>query len=295
MLKTISEHLKEKYGRKIYKLCVDGGFSCPNRDKDGLGGCTFCSAAGAGEFTHQGSIAQQAEMQKQLLSKKWPDVLVLDGAKYLMHFQNYSGTYAGMDKLEALYKEALDVPGALGLVVSTRPDLLKKEHLDLFLKYSAEWVELGLQSSNPMTHLDLNTQYTPDDFEKSANLLHSKNLDLVAHVIYGLPGETDDDFFRTIEFVSRCGCAGIKIHMLNILKGSQLAFARSPQQWQKDLPSMDQYVKAVKTALEILPRSTIVHRLTGDGKHSDIIAPNWVKNKRAVLNSINRKTSADKQ
>ncbi len=288
----IGSYLKTKYGRKIYKLSIDGGFSCPNRDELGRGGCLFCSARGSGDFTpeHSLTFAEQVARQKRQLAKKWQEITEISGERaFLIHFQNYSATYAPIERLQRLYGEALALDDVLGLVISTRPDLIAAEHADLFARFPIEWVELGLQSANDGTLSALNVGYCRSDFSAAVNKLKSWNIPVVAHIIYGLPGEADDDFFETVRYLSELGIFGVKIHMLNIVSDSALANQRTAQQWRDSMPSMEQYVSAVRKALDILPQEMVIHRLTGDGDQNKLIAPLWVKNKRKVLNSILKK------
>ncbi len=288
----IGSYLKSKYGRKIYKLSIDGGFSCPNRDAEGRGGCLFCSARGSGDFTPDAgyTFAEQVERQKRLLAKKWPEVTKIRGERaFLIHFQNYSATYAPIEELQSLYGEALALDDVLGLVISTRPDLIVDEHRELFAQFPIEWIELGLQSAHDETLAAMNVGYCRNDFGAALDMLKSWNIPVVAHIIYGLPGEADSHFFETVRYLAERGIFGVKIHMLNIVSDSALANFKTAQQWRDSMPSMAQYVSVVRRALDILPDDVVIHRLTGDGDHSKLIAPLWVKDKRAVLNGVNRK------
>ncbi len=288
----IGEYLKKTYGRKIYKLCVDGGFSCPNRKSRNEGGCLFCGSVGTGEFTGDFnlSIEEQVNQQKKLLSKKWPKILKIKNEKsFIIHFQNYSATYGKIEDLEKLYDEASSVENFLGLVISTRPDLINEDIINLLKKYEIMWVELGLQSANNITLSQMNVNYKLEDFKISVKLLKEANIKVVAHVIYGFLGENLDDFIKTINVIKELDIFGIKIHMLNILCDAPISKLKSKEEWNKIMPSMEEYINALKIALEILPKDIIIHRLTGDGDHKKIIAPTWVKNKRKVLNEINKR------
>ncbi len=288
----IGSYLKTKYGRKIYKLSIDGGFSCPNRDELGRGGCLFCSARGSGDFTpeHSLTFVEQVERQKRQLSKKWPEIRQIRGERaFLIHFQNFSATYAPIKQLQNLYCRAAALDDVLGLVISTRPDLIDDGHRDLFAQFPIEWLELGLQTANDETLAALNVGYCRSDFSSAVNKLKSWNIPVVAHIIYGLPGEEDRHFFETVRYLAELRIFGVKIHMLNVVGDSALARLKTAQQWRDDMPTMEQYVSAVRKALDLLPKEMVIHRLTGDGDHSKLIAPLWVKDKRKVLNSILKK------
>lgn len=273
---SINEYLKKEFGIKTIKLALDGGFTCPNRDgTKGYGGCAFCSAKGSGEF------ASTIDKQIELLSVKWPK------AKYLAYFQNHSNTYAPVEELREKYYEALNSPLIEGIVIGTRPDCIDGEVLDLLSEINKNyflWVELGLQTSNEKTSEFLNLKYTLSDFESSIEMLKSKDIKTVVHLILGLPGESEEDMFNSVKYVCEKQVFGIKLHMLNLVKESSLA---SLMPGYTSFDSIDEYVDLVIRILEIIPDDITIHRLTADAPRSILLTPEWSYKKLTILNSIN--------
>lgn len=281
---TIGNELKRHFGKKIVKLSIDGGFTCPNRDGTrGIGGCTFCSASGSGEFTGNRLLPIHEQMHEQiaLLSKKWHDT------GYIAYFQNFTNTYADVETLRSKYEEALTFPGVVGLAIATRPDCLGDDVLKLLDELNHRtylWIELGIQTCRDETAEALNRGYRQAEAETALKKLHALNIRVVAHIIIGLPGEMRKDWFETVDRLVGHEVWGLKIHVLNILKGTALAsdYARKPF----PLPNRDEYISLICDILETLPENIVLHRLTGDGNKEDLIAPLWVRDKRAVLNGI---------
>lgn len=269
--------LKNKFNSKTIKLAIDGDFTCPNRDgTKGTGGCTFCSDSGSGEF------ASTIEDQIKLLSAKWPN------AKYLGYFQNHTNTYAPVDQLREKYYSVLANPKIQGLVIGTRPDCLSDEVLDLLEEINKEhflWIELGLQTIHQSTADDFNRCYDLNVFDDAVRKLSQRNIKYVVHVILGLPGETDEMMLQSVEYVStRPGIFGMKLHLLNIVKGSVMEKTHGDY---SSFDSIDSYVDLVVRCLEIIPPNVTIHRLTGDAPRSILISPHWSFNKRTILNRIN--------
>lgn len=269
--------LKNKFNSKTIKLAIDGDFTCPNRDgTKGTGGCTFCSDSGSGEF------ASTIEDQIKLLSAKWPN------AKYLGYFQNHTNTYAPVDQLREKYYSVLANPKIQGLVIGTRPDCLSDEVLDLLEEINKEhflWIELGLQTIHQSTADDFNRCYDLNVFDDAVRKLSQRNIKYVVHVILGLPGETDEMMLQSVEYVStRPGIFGMKLHLLNIVKGSVMEKTHGDY---SSFDSIDSYVDLVVRCLEIIPPNVTIHRLTGDAPRSILISPPWSFNKRTILNRIN--------
>ncbi|MBK5253767.1 MAG: TIGR01212 family radical SAM protein [Peptostreptococcaceae bacterium] len=273
---SINEYLKKEFGQKTVKLSLDGGFTCPNRDgTKGYGGCAFCSANGSGEF------ASTIDKQIELLYGKWPNV------KYLAYFQNHTNTYAPIEDLRKKYYEALNHPLIEGLVIGTRPDCIDNDVLDLLSEINENyfmWVELGLQTTNEKTSEFLNLKYTLNDFDTSIERLKSKNIKTVAHLILGLPNETEEDMFNSVKYVCDKGIFGIKLHMLNIVKESTLGNLMPDY---TSFNSIDEYADLVIRILEIIPENITLHRLTADAPRSILMTPEWSYKKLTILNKIN--------
>lgn len=274
---SISDYLIDKFGEKTIKLAIDGGFTCPNRDgSKGTGGCLFCSDTGSGEFS------SDIEDQIKLFSDKWPR------AKYLGYFQNHTNTYADVDMLRRKYFEILDNPRVEGLVIGTRPDCLDDDVLDLLSEINEKhflWVELGLQTIHEKTAKLINRCYDLSVFDDAMDKLSKRGIKTVVHLILGLPGETKDDMLESVRYVSnKPDLFGMKLHLLNVVKGSMMA-----EKYAGYVPfkSIEEYVELVVNCLEIIPPDVTIHRLTGDAPRQILISPVWSFNKRTILNGIN--------
>ena len=274
---SISTWLKRQFGEKTIKLAIDGGFTCPNRDgSKGHGGCLFCSDNGAGEF------ASNVEDQIQLYADKWPN------ARYLGYFQNHTNTYAPVEELREKYEAILANPKIEGLVIGTRPDCLSEEVLDLLGEINKThflWIELGLQTMHEETAELINRCYSLDVFEEAMEGLRSRGIKTVVHLILGLPGETREMMLDSVRYVAnQPDLFGMKLHLLNVVKGSRMALDYSEYQ---PFASIEEYVNLVVECLELIPPQVTIHRLTGDAPRSILITPPWSFNKRTILNSIN--------
>ena len=276
-------------GCKVVKLSIDGGFTCPNRDgSKGTGGCIFCSASGSGD------LASDIPSQIQLLSRKWPN------ARYLAYFQSHTNTYAPVSQLRRQYSEALEHPGVLVLAIATRPDCLPDDVLDLLEEFNQKtflWVELGLQSMHEKTAALINRCYPLSVYDKAVADLTSRGIRVVTHLIFGLPGETREDMLQSVKYVCRdlhsgslqnnvhevSRIFGIKLHMLNLVRGSQMETLYPDY---TSFSSIEEYVDLVISALEIIPPEITIHRLSGDAPRPTLIAPEWSYKKRTILNSI---------
>lgn len=286
----LSDYLKLKYGRKLVKLSIDGGFTCPNRDGTlSTKGCVFCSIEGSGDFAGEiscgtkqtnGEIQSQIDSQKELLSDKWSNV------GYIAYFQNYTNTYKPINELAQLYKSALACEGVEGLAIATRPDCIEASHIALFQSSRVLWVELGLQSIHDDQNKWLNRHYGLEDVVRSTRMLQDAGIPVVLHLIAGLPSETFDDFMASIDCVSQLKPFGVKIHMLHIVKNTALAQIYE----EKPFELLDEatYIKWVCEGIGRLDPEIVIHRMTGDGKKSEVIAPTWTFNKRHVLNGIQK-------
>lgn len=287
-MRYLSDVLKQRYGEKLYKLSLSSGCTCPNRDGSvGSGGCSFCSAGGSGEFASAaGDIGKQIGDAKERILKK------ASSKRFIAYFQSFTNTYGDARTLKGLYEPVVRRDDIAILSIGTRPDCLGNEILDMLAslnRVKPVWVELGLQTMHDTTAARLNRGYALPVFEEAVRNLKSVGIEVIVHVIFGLPGETGDDMLQTIRYLSGMVPAvdGIKIQMLNILKGTVMGeqYGREPF----PLLSLEEYTDLVAESLRILPEQMVVHRMTGDGPGQLLIAPDWVRNKKKVLNTIQRK------
>lgn len=279
--------LKERFHEKIYKLALNGGMSCPNRDGTlDTRGCIFCSSGGSGDFAGRKelSITQQIEEQKGMLSGKRPV------NKYIAYFQAYTNTYAPVSYLERIFTEAVSHPEIAALSIGTRPDCLDEEIIRLLNslnRIKPVWVELGFQTMHDTTARYIRRGYDLPCFEKAVSDLQACNLDVIVHTILGLPGETASDVLETISYLNECRIQGIKLQLLHVLRGTDLA--RDYENGLFKTLSMDEYLKLLISCLEHLSPDIVIHRLTGDGPKDLLIAPLWSSAKRTVLNELHRR------
>ncbi|MEG1256048.1 TIGR01212 family radical SAM protein [Clostridium sp.] len=289
---SLNYFLRGKFnGEKTFKISLDGGFSCPNRDGTiSKGGCIFCSERGSGDFAGNRllSITEQFRDIKEMMNKKWKD------GKYIAYFQAYTNTYAPIEVLREKYDEALKEEDVVGLAIATRPDCINENVLNLLEEYSKKaytWVELGLQTSNDETASLINRGYKLDVFRKAVEELQRRNIDVVAHVIFGLPGESTEDMLNTIKYISKLPIKGVKMHLLHVLKNTKL------EELLKDgslkLLEMDEYIDLITKSITILPQDMVIHRLTGDAPRDLLVGPMWSLKKWEVLNSIDNKLKTE--
>lgn len=282
-----SAYLKKRFGKKTVKISLNGGFTCPNRDgTKGRGGCSYCSAKGSGDFGGDPaeSISRQFEDVRSRLEKKWGTDLF-----YIPYFQANTGTYAPLERLKALYGEALAQENAVGLAVSTRPDCISDETADYLGRLSERTyltVELGLQTVHDKTAARLNRCHTYKDFLNGYRLLRSRGVNVCVHIINGLPGETPKMMLETAQALAELDIHGIKIHLLHIIRGT--ALAEQYERGEFSVLEPEDYVEIVCDQLEILPPSVVIERLTGDGDKSTLIAPLKSTDKKAILNGIDK-------
>ena len=282
---TLNNYLKERFGEKVYKIALNGGFTCPNRDgKIGTRGCIFCSKGGSGDFAESPdlTITEQIENGKKRLEKK------IKNGKYIAYFQAFTNTYAPVEKLRAIYTEAIIHPDIVALSIGTRPDCLGDDVLallDELNKIKPIFVELGLQTINEDTARYIRRGYTLEVYDKAVADLHKIGINVVTHIILGLPGESKNDMLKSVEYACKV-TDGIKLQLLHILKGTDLA--KDYEQGKFKVLTLEQYTEIIKECVQIIPENVVIHRLTGDGAKKDLIAPLWSADKKAVLNTINR-------
>ena len=282
---TANVFCRRGFGCKVYKLALSAATTCPNRDGlVGVGGCTFCSAGGSGDFAASAglSVNKQIDDAKRILGEKG------EGLKYIAYFQSYTGTYGNLEMLERIYAQAAEQPDIVGLSIATRPDCLGPEALAMLGRLAAMkplWVELGLQTSNEETARRINRCYPLSTYEKAMENLKTLGVHRITHVILGLPGESREDMLGTVCYVGE-RTDGIKLQLLHVLEGTALADSYRRGEFRVLEP--DEYYELVADALELLPEDVVVHRLTGDGAKRDLIAPFWSADKKRVLADLNR-------
>ena len=291
-MRRLSDYCKEKFGTKVYRLALSSGATCPNRDgKVGVGGCSFCSEKGAGEFAIDVmDLDLQIERAKALIAKKFPNSINTADRKYIAYFQSFSNTYGDTKRLIGLFERAINKDEVVALSIATRPDCFSEEmlnSLERLNKIKPVWIELGLQTINENTARAFNRGYTLDVFEKTYIELKERNFEVIVHMILGLPGENEEDMYATVKYLSKKNIDGIKIHGLHILKGTRLASEYEKHPFK--IMSLEEYTRVLINCLKILPKNTVVHRMTGDGDKKILIEPQWSADKKRVLNYINKK------
>ncbi|WP_296135384.1 TIGR01212 family radical SAM protein [uncultured Eubacterium sp.] len=285
---TLNSYLKEKFGCKVYKISLDCGFTCPNRDGTlGYGGCIFCSEGGSGDFAESRTlgVTEQIESGKEKVKNK------IKSGKYIAYFQAFTNTYADVNTLEKIFSEAINHPDIVALSVATRPDCLEQEKVELLSrlnKIKPIFVELGLQTINEKTAKYIRRGYTLDVYDDAVKRLHEQGINVVTHIIIGLPNETKEDMLSSAKYV--CNVTdGIKLQLLHILKGTDLA--KDYFEHKFEVLSLEEYTDIIAECVKIIPENIVIHRLTGDGAKKDLIAPLWSADKKKVLNTINKRLS----
>ena len=280
---TLNYHLKTKYGKKVFKVSLNGGFSCPNK-KDGKG-CIFCSRLGSGDFAgdvNKDLITQFNEV-KDIMIKKWPD------AYYVAYFQANTNTYAPLNVLKEKYESVLNLPNVIGLDIATRCDAISEECLEYLKELNQRTnltVELGLQSIHEETLNFIRRGHTLKQFEECVKKLKDNNINVVVHIINGLPNETKEMMLQTVDYLNKLNIDGIKIHMLHIIKDTDLADYYHEHPFH--ILTKEEYIDIVVSQLEILNPKIVIHRITGDPKKEDLIEPSWLLKKFCVLNDIDK-------
>jgi len=283
---SFNKYLKDKFGQKVYKISLDGGFTCPNRDgKAGTRGCIFCSKGGSGDFaeSREMSITEQIESGKKKVEKK------IKSGKYIAYFQAFTNTYAPVEILRQKYEEAINHPDIVALSIATRPDCLGDDVLKLLdemNKIKPVFVELGLQTIHQKSAKYIRRGYDLSVYDKAVRDLKKIGVNVVVHVILGLPNESENDMLETVKYVCESGANGIKLQLLHVIDGTDLA-----KDYEKGLfktLEFDEYVNLIVKCVKIIPKDIVIHRMTGDGAKKDLIAPLWSADKKRVLNAINK-------
>ena len=279
----LSDYYRKKYGCKVYKLSIDAGFTCPNRDGTvGTGGCIFCGADGGSAFAAKGSsIACQLEQARQRVSFK-------GGEKFIAYFQSFTNTYGPIDYLESCYRQAIAGEDVVGLAIGTRPDCLSQPVVELLAEINREksvTVELGLQTIHPKSIAYIRRGYANEMYFYAVDRLKKAGIEVVTHIILGLPGETPEMMVQTTQAAVDAGSDGVKFHLLHILKDTDLA--KDYLEGKFRCLELAEYAEILDACLGVLPAETVVHRLTGDGAKKDLIAPLWSGDKKRVLQYLN--------
>ena len=284
MYKTLNEHYQQKFGCKVYKLSLDAGFTCPNRDGTlGTDGCIFCSGDGGGEFASKdcGNITLQLEYARKRVEQK------CKSGKYIAYFQSFTNTYAPIEVLRKLYFEAIEPKYIVGLAVGTRPDCLPEETVELLAEINRikpVSVELGLQTVHDLSVKYIRRGYENKVYFDAVRRLKAAGLEVVTHIILGLPGETAEMMVETTRQAVEAGTDGVKFHLLHVLKGTDLE--KDHLAGRFECLTMEQYGQILKQCLEVLPEHIVVHRITGDGAKRNLVAPLWSADKKRVLNYL---------
>ena len=288
---SLSDYLKEKYKTKVYKLSLTTGCTCPNRDGTiSFGGCIFCSEGGSGDFAAKGlDLDEQIAFAKEKVDAKISPKIPSAERKYIAYFQSFTNTYGDEAYLMDLFNQVLDYPFIVGLSIGTRPDCLSDKMIDFLSNLNKKkevWVELGLQTIHEDTARLINRGYELPVFEDTYKRLTDAGLKVVVHVILGLPGESDDDIIETVKYLSCLTPTlfGIKLQLLHVLKGTKLAAMYEQEPFH--IYELDEYCEIVGRCLQVLPKDTVIHRLTGDGPKKLLIAPLWSGNKKLVMNTM---------
>lgn len=283
---TLDYYYKNRFGEKVFKVSLNAGFSCPNIDGTvGYGGCIYCSKTGSGEFAgnKKDSLEKQFNEIKNMMHNKWPK------AKYIGYFQARTNTYAPVKTLKELYETILKQDNVIGLNIATRPDSITDEclnYLESLNKKTYLTIELGLQTSNEHTSKLINRCHSLECFEEMVKKLRKRNIDVVVHIINGLPYETKENMLNTVRYLNNLDIQGIKIHMLSIIKDTPLAKMYEKEKFK--LLTKEEYIDIVINQLELLREEIVIHRITGDPKLDELVEPSWLTKKFCVLNDIDK-------
>lgn len=302
----LNEYLRSRFGSKVYKLALDGGMTCPNRDgRCGYGGCIFCSEGGSGDFAQKLSgtdlfkledrelramIGEQLSAAREKLRQKLGNEF--ETTKYIAYFQSFTNTYAPVEYLEKLFRAALSDESVCALSVGTRPDCLSDEVVKLIEELNREkpvWIELGLQTIHDATARAINRGYELPVFEDALSRLNMAGIEVIVHVILGLPEETEDMMLQTVDYLAKKDIQGIKLQLLHVMKGTELGrrFLEEEDYSEKlYIKEPEQYIKLLARALELLPERIVIHRISGDAPHDKLLFPMWSANKRITLNGL---------
>ncbi len=286
MYKSLNEHLQERFGCKVYKIALSSGCTCPNRDGTiGVGGCIFCADTGSGDFAADATLP----IKEQLKLAKERIVAKNKGGKFIAYFQSFTNTYGKAEVLEPKFREAMEDEDVVIVSIATRPDCLQEDILDMLKRLNTikpMWVELGLQTTKEESVAYIRRGYPNEVYDRAVERLHAIGVEVITHVIIGLPGESEEDMLRTVDHVVACKSEGIKLQLLHVIAGTDLAqdYARGAFKTLEQ----EEYIRMIQRCVERIPSDMIIHRLTGDGNKRTLIAPMWSADKKRVLNELNR-------
>ncbi len=286
MYKSLNQYLKERFGTKVYKIALSSGCTCPNRDGTvGVGGCIFCADTGSGDFAQSATlpIKEQIQLAKEKVASK------NKGGKYIAYFQSFTNTYGSVEFLEPKFMEAMEDEEVVAVSIATRPDCLPEEILDMLSRLNAikpVWVELGLQTIHPKTTEYIRRGYPLEVYDKAVKDLHAIGVEVITHVIIGLPDETKEDMLQTVRYVVESKAEGIKLQLLHVIEGTDLA--KDYEAGDFNTLAMEEYLQIIKECVDLIPETMVIHRLTGDGNKKTLIAPLWSADKKRVLNELNK-------
>lgn len=282
---SLNRYLKDTFGEKVYKIAIDGGFTCPNRDGTlDTRGCIFCSGTGSGEFAgnRTDSVTSQIEKGKERLKRK------IKSGKYIAYFQAFTNTYAPVLRLRTVFEEAIQHPDIVALSVGTRPDCLPEEVVLLLQELNRKkpvWVELGLQTIHEKSAEYIRRGYGLSVYDTAVKRLKKIGVQVIVHVILGLPGESEEDMKATVSYVGKSGADGIKLQLLHVIKGTDLE--KDYHMGRFRTLEMEEYAGLVADCIALLPETMVIHRITGDGDKKTLLAPEWSRDKKRVLNALN--------
>ena len=286
MYKSLNQHLKERFGTKVYKIALSSGCTCPNRDGTvGVGGCIFCADTGSGDFAQSATlpIKEQIKLAKEKVAAK------NKGGKYIAYFQSFTNTYGSVEFLEPKFLEAMQDEEVVAISIATRPDCLQEDILRMLTRLNAikpVWVELGLQTIHPRTAEYIRRGYPLAVYDKAVKDLHAIGVEVITHVIIGLPSETKEEMLSTVQYVVESKSEGIKLQLLHVIKGTDLAKEYAAGKF--NTLTMEEYLQIIKECVDLIPDTMVIHRLTGDGNKRTLIAPEWSADKKKVLNALNQ-------
>jgi len=288
MYYSLNEYLKNTFGEKVYKLSLDMGLTCPNRDgRLDTRGCIFCLAGSSHFAAKKSDIDSQLEAAKALIAKK------TKAKKFIAYFQSYTNTYAPVEYLRSVFESVISRDDICALSIGTRPDCLPEDILDMLgelNKIKPVWVELGLQTSKEETARYIRRCYKNEVYENSVKELRARNINVITHIILGLPDETKEDMLNSVRFAVECGTNGIKLQLLHILRGTDLCTDYEKNKFK--VLSLDEYMDILFECIEHIPEDIVIHRITGDAPKAHLVAPLWSGDKKTVMNTINRQLSA---
>lgn len=292
MYKSLNEHLRERFGTKVYKIALSSGCTCPNRDGTvGVGGCIFCADTGSGDFAQAAflPVKEQIKLAKEKIASKNKN------GKYIAYFQSFTNTYGRVGVLEPKFMEALADEEVVALSIATRPDCLPEDILEMLARLNTikpVWVELGLQTIHEETARYIRRGYPLEVYDKAVKDLRAIGVEVITHVIIGLPGEREEDMLATVRYVVDSKAEGIKLQLLHVIEGTDLA--RDYRAGAFDTLTMEEYVQIIRKCVALIPETMVIHRLTGDGNKKTLLAPLWSGDKKKVLNALNKVLCAEK-